>query len=109
MHAPLSRAPRDLRTRIDDAILTHYRETLDPRPSLRVVAKLKVAVLTPVERVHRVTHTVARFPEVAGGVIGSLIVTGDQFPHPMLDEDMRRHMTRMGHGRSNLCVPYRRL
>ena len=99
------------------ASLTEFQEgpgsqildTPDPEARLLIVAELQVAVLAPVERVGSGVHGLAGLPEVAGGVVGGLVVPGDVVPHAVLDEDVGRHVARVRHGRRDLREAVRSL
>ena len=89
------------RPRLAPALRHDRVEPFDPGSRLGVVASLQVAVLTPIERVHRVAHGIARLPEVAGRFVRGLVAAGYQVPHAVLDEDMRGHVAGVGHRRRN--------
>ena len=68
---------------------------------------LEVAILAPIEGVNGVAQALTRLPQVPGGIVGRLVVIGDVVPHPVLNEDVCRHVTRMRHRGSDVREPVR--
>ena len=89
--------------------LGHPLEGLDALARAGVVAELQEAVLAPVARVRHVAGHVAGLPQLLADVEGAHVLVGDLVPHPVLDEDVRRHVDGVRHGRDDLRVDLRGL
>ena len=81
---------------VSGIFLKRLHGTLDPHFRALQVAELQVAVLSPVGRMILVADFITRLPQVARGLEGRIVPHRDAVPHAMLDEDMGRHVTRMG-------------
>ncbi|SVA27764.1 uncharacterized protein METZ01_LOCUS80618 [marine metagenome] len=89
------------------ALPGHHLKPLYPGSGLRVIPELQVTILPPIERMHRIPDAVARDPQISCNVVSHLVVVRHVIPHPMLDENVRRHVSGVCHRRGNLGVAKR--